>query len=109
MKSQKWITRKIFLKKCTYSDNKKNLWINHKFGLQRLETMTTPASHSLSAEEEAELARSNKKVKEMHHPSFFARGSTSGEKSFLPLKFSFKDKLVGEIPGAFVQAFNFSN
>ena len=34
-KSQKQITRKIFKKKNTYPDNKKNLWTNHKYGLKK--------------------------------------------------------------------------
>ena len=35
-KSQKQITRKIFFfKKNTYPDNKKNLWTNHKYGLNK--------------------------------------------------------------------------
>ena len=34
-KSQKQITRKIFLKKNTYPNNKKNLWTNHKYGLSK--------------------------------------------------------------------------
>lgn len=73
------------------------------------DSMTTSLPRSLLAEEEAELARSNKKVNEMHHPSFSTGGSNSEEKAFPPSKSSFKDKLMGEIPGAFVQAFNFSN
>ncbi|XP_030924751.1 uncharacterized protein LOC115951739 [Quercus lobata] len=67
----------------------------------------------LSREEEAELARSNKKVKNVSHAGFedhMREGLTS-----FPLNsgvarhpLSFRDKLVGEIPGAYVQAFNFS-
>nr|POE45152.1 hypothetical protein CFP56_28445 [Quercus suber] len=69
---------------------------------------------SLSREEEAELARSNKKVKDSHHTEF-KDGASEGS---LPRdsqdvwslsKSSFKDKLIGEIPGAYTQAFEFSN
>ena len=69
---------------------------------------------TLSREEEAELARSNKKVKDSHHAEFregliedsptsegHQRDSTTGV--------SFKDKLVGVIPGAYVKAFEFDN
>ena len=70
-----------------------------------------------SREEEAVLCRSTKKVKESHcddsqqnplhgfnpsdmGPSFIAESNT--------LKKSFKDKLIGDIPGAYAQAFDFS-
>ncbi|XP_075670361.1 uncharacterized protein LOC142640156 [Castanea sativa] len=65
----------------------------------------TPPS-SLSSEEEVELAKSNKKVKDAHHASFNERpneGEGPGR------KLSFKEKLVGTIPGAFSQAFLFSD
>nr|XP_023902463.1 uncharacterized protein LOC112014276 [Quercus suber]POF27029.1 uncharacterized protein CFP56_40394 [Quercus suber] len=70
------------------------------------------SERSLSLEEQAELARSNKKVKNVSHAGFceghslgsssptFAGGS--GSKNV-----SFKDKLMGEIPGAYTQAFCF--
>lgn len=68
---------------------------------------TRSLSHSLSCEEEEELVRSNKKVKDARYGSFneakypgFRDGSPSP-------KASFKDKLVGVIPGAYTQAFNF--
>ena len=66
---------------------------------------------TLSREEEAELAQSNKKVKDIHHADFNndireepcpirdTGLSSQGRKSF-------KDKLVGEIPGAFAEAFD---
>ena len=68
----------------------------------------------LSREEEAELARSNKKVKDIHHVDF-NNGSREGSPS--PVSHntessfggSFKDKLIGDIPGAFVKAFEFEN
>ena len=68
----------------------------------------------LSREEEAELARSNKKVKDIHHADF-NNGSREGSPS--PVSHntessfggSFKDKLIGDIPGAFVKAFEFEN
>lgn len=64
------------------------------------------APRSLTIEEEAELARSNKKVKDGHHANFSERlneGKGPGR------KLSFKEKLVGAIPGAFSQAFLFSD
>ncbi|KAK9988210.1 hypothetical protein SO802_028449 [Lithocarpus litseifolius] len=70
-------------------------------------------SQELSREEEAELRRSTKKVKEYH--SLESRQETvshgvdlhamAGSNGVSP---SFKDKLIGEIPGAYVQAFDFS-
>ena len=58
-----------------------------------------------SGEEEAELQRSTKKVKEDLH---FGPSQTSleqGERASNSM--SFKAKLVGDIPGAFAQAFKF--
>lgn len=54
-------------------------------------------------EEEDALARSTKKFKESHY--------TLGEKENVPdtKQGSYKDKLVGAIPGAFKQAFGFGN
>lgn len=67
----------------------------------------------VSREEEAKLARSNKKVKDAHHANFNDdQGYTPG-----PLllgngqsssKVSFKEKLLGDIPGAYRQAFDLS-
>ncbi|XP_075650818.1 uncharacterized protein LOC142621440 [Castanea sativa] len=62
---------------------------------------------SLSSEEKNELIRSNKKVKDKHY-------DTTEQASVEPLaasdaihpRLSFKDKLIGEIPGAFAQAFD---
>lgn len=61
-----------------------------------------------SREEDEELERSTKKVKENHSQGVNSRpasprtnGSGGG--------FSYKEKLVGEIPGAFEQAFAFAN
>ena len=69
---------------------------------------------TLSREEEAELARSNKKVKGYHHAEF---NVGSRESSPAPgqqntgsfAKASFKEKLVGEMPGAYVNAFDFES
>nr|POE97322.1 hypothetical protein CFP56_74350 [Quercus suber] len=70
------------------------------------------SERSLSLEEQAELARNNKKVKNVSHDGFceghspspsspsFAGGSSSKNVSF-------KDKLMGEKPGAYTQAFCF--
>ena len=68
--------------------------------------------HSLSLEEQAELARSNKKVKNVNHAGF-CEGQSSGSPSpnFAggqgSQNASFRDKLMGEIPGAYTQAFCF--
>nr|POF20341.1 hypothetical protein CFP56_66449 [Quercus suber] len=66
---------------------------------------------SLSLQEEAELIWSNKKIKEGHHASF-----KGGEKTDIGprldqgfVRKSFKDKLIGEIPGAYSQAFDLTN
>lgn len=67
----------------------------------------------LSREEEVELSRSKKKVKDVHHAEFHD-GSSDGDHSqghqnaWGSSRASFKDKLVGEIPGAFAKAFNFA-
>lgn len=70
----------------------------------------------LSREEEAELARSNKKVKDVHHAGFSqGPGARSPSPSpppptgSLARPTSFKDKLLGEIPGAYSRAFAFSD
>ena len=68
----------------------------------------------LLREEEAELARSNKKVKDINHAEF-NEGTSEGSLSWNSYKHgnknnvSFRDKLIGEIPGAFAQAFDFTN
>jgi len=69
----------------------------------------------LSREEEAELARSNKKAKDVNHAGFddgqgMGRPQPELGHAFWPPSPlpTFKDKLVGEIPGAYTQAFNFS-
>uniref|UniRef100_A0A7N2QXT1 Uncharacterized protein n=1 Tax=Quercus lobata TaxID=97700 RepID=A0A7N2QXT1_QUELO len=71
-------------------------------------------SRGLSSEEEVELARSNKKVEDLHHANFMedntnAVGGTPWMKDTINTQASFKDKLVGEIPGAYRQAFDFTN
>lgn len=58
-------------------------------------------------EEENELVRSTKKVKDSHHAIDERRSMRDGEPSYPP-KLSFKDKLVGEIPGAYSQAIAFT-
>nr|POF24405.1 hypothetical protein CFP56_40263 [Quercus suber] len=57
-----------------------------------------------SREEDDELQRSTKKVKENH--SLGARHNTFGSSSEEGSK-SYKEKLLGEIPRAFEQTFNF--
>ena len=71
-------------------------------------------SRILSREEEAELARSNKKVKDYHQAGFDDESSEGSphqlvQDTWAHSKVSFKDKLVGQIPGAFVQAFDLSD
>ena len=67
-----------------------------------------------SREEEAELARSNKKVKDIHHAEFNEGPWESSpplgyQSSDSFVKASFKDKLVGEMSGAYVKAFDFDS
>nr|POF20378.1 hypothetical protein CFP56_39660 [Quercus suber] len=72
------------------------------------------SSLALSREEQEELARSNKKVKDVNH-SGFREGQDSMPSSPSLCYGSwnratfFKDKLIGEIPSAFSQAFNLVN
>ena len=71
-------------------------------------------NRELLREEEAELPRSKKKVKEGHHANFNEGLSKSGhsqgaQSSWGAEKKTFKDKLVGEIPGAYAKAFDFSD
>ena len=62
--------------------------------------------HSLSCEEQEELARSTKKVKDVCHAGF-CEGQGSGSSSLSHAggagnhNISFKDKLLGEIPDAY--------
>lgn len=78
--------------------------------------MLSPSSPSpaLSREEQEELARSKKKVKDVNHAEFNdSRGSGPSSPTHLQGIWnrgnSFKDMLMGEIPGAFTQAFNFGD
>nr|POF27627.1 uncharacterized protein CFP56_66749 [Quercus suber] len=70
------------------------------------------SERSLSIEEQEELARSNKKVKNVNHVGF-CEGQSSGSSSSSfaggsgNQNASFKDKLMGEIPSAHTQAFCF--
>ncbi|KAL0002934.1 hypothetical protein SO802_016715 [Lithocarpus litseifolius] len=61
-----------------------------------------------------ELARSNKKVKNVNHAGFSDSSdsrpsSPSQPQGLWSRAMSFKDKVVGEIPGAYTQAFNFED
>lgn len=72
------------------------------------------SSQALSREEEAELHRSTKKVKGYHHFKPLSAPHTKGYDPVSPSglnepKISFKDKLVGEIPRAYAQAFDLSH
>ena len=78
--------------------------------------MAPQSSQERSREEEAELSRSTKKVKESHcndsqQRPFNGINPNAMGSSQLPepnnVKKSFKDKLIGEIPGAYAQAFDF--
>ena len=60
-------------------------------------------SLSLSLDEENKLFRSNKKVKDSHH-AIEENSPTRSRGSTYPLELSFRDKLVGEILGAYSQA-----
>nr|POE71615.1 hypothetical protein CFP56_38661 [Quercus suber] len=78
------------------------------------EIILTMQSRTLSREEESELARSNKKVKDFNHAGFNgdsrATSPSLGNQDWgSNTKPSFKDKLVGEIPGAFAQAFDLAD
>lgn len=70
--------------------------------------MVSERSRPLSRDEESELLRSNKKVKDSHHVSEDA-GPDRVRTAANPPKSSFRDKLVGEIAGTFSQAFDFSD
>ena len=62
---------------------------------------------TLSSKEKNELIRSNKKVKDNHHDTLEQTGiETRAVTDYVNPKLSFKDKLIGEIPGAFTQAFD---
>ncbi|XP_023888176.1 uncharacterized protein LOC112000309 [Quercus suber] len=72
------------------------------------------SSRALSKEEQEELVRSTKKVKDVSHVGFqegldSAASSPRNGRDVWSRNMSFKDKLVGDIPGAFTQAFNFGN
>ena len=70
--------------------------------------------HSLSHEEKQELAHSKKEVKDVSHAGF-CEGHNSGpmspnhDEGLCNPNTSFRDKLVGEIPGVFSQAFSFED
>nr|POE46294.1 hypothetical protein CFP56_64935 [Quercus suber] len=72
-------------------------------------------NRALSREEEEELECSNKKVKNVHHVDFTAshesRSHSQGcsEAPYIGESSSFKDKLLGKIPGAYNQAFAFDD
>lgn len=75
--------------------------------------MAPKSSQELSCEEEAELNRNNKKIKESHQSETVLEASLLGASlhAHYPshgAKQTFKDKLISEIPGAYIQAFDFS-
>ena len=69
---------------------------------------------TLSREKEAELAKSNKKVKDSRHAEF-NEGPSEGSPSrnnhnhWSKENASFRDKLMGKIPRAFAHAFDFTD
>nr|POF09647.1 uncharacterized protein CFP56_10828 [Quercus suber] len=69
---------------------------------------------ALSREEQEELLRSKKKVKDVSYARFqegldSAASSSRNDGNGWSRTTSFKEKLVGEIPGTFTQAFSFGN
>ena len=78
--------------------------------------MKSPSSlsRSLSCEEQKELAHSKKKVKDVNHADFSDSqdsrpSSITQSQGLWSRAVSFKDKVMGEIPGAYTQAFNFGD
>nr|POE49862.1 hypothetical protein CFP56_26778 [Quercus suber] len=66
----------------------------------------------LSTEEQAELSRSNKKVKNVGHAGFqegLDMPSSSHSNGSWNQTGTFKDRLMGEVPGAYTQAFSFED
>ena len=71
-------------------------------------------NRNLSREEESELARSKKKVKDVHHSDFVNDAyennhSQAFQNTWGATQTTFKEKLVGEIPGAYAKAFDFTD
>ena len=71
-------------------------------------------NRELTREEEAELSRSTKKVKDVHHAGFNEGLSEDGQGHDLHNAWgtdrkTFKEKLEGAIPGAYAEAFDFSD
>lgn len=69
---------------------------------------------ALSTEEQEELVRSNKKVKDVSHAGYQGRQDAESvcpnhEQGGWTDIGSFKDKLIGDIPGAYTQAFYFGD
>ena len=76
--------------------------------------MASSSFLSLSPEEQEELACSNKKVNNVNHAGFSdssdSRPSSPNQaQGMWSRAISFKDKVVGEIPSAYTQAFNFGD
>ena len=59
-----------------------------------------------SREEDVELQRSTKKVKEYHRAISNTAGSSQSSEGIRRL---YKERLTGEIPGAYEEAFSFEN
>ena len=74
--------------------------------------METSRSLMLLTEEQEELTRSNKKVKNVGHAGFqegLDMPSSSHSNGSWNQTGTFKDKLVGEVPSAYTQAFSFED
>ena len=76
--------------------------------------MMEECSLALSKEEQDEHVCSKKKVKNVSHAGFqdgldSVASSPRNDRGTWNREASFKDKLVGEIPGAFMQAFSFGD
>ena len=74
--------------------------------------MESSRSLMLSTEEQEELSRSNKKVKNVGHAGFqegLDVPSSSRSNGSWNQTGTFKDRLVGEMPGAYTQAFSFED
>nr|POF27371.1 hypothetical protein CFP56_14488 [Quercus suber] len=68
----------------------------------------------LSMEEQEELSRSNKKVKNVGHARFqegmdITSSSQRRSSGYWNQSMTFKDRLMGELPGAYTQAFSFED
>ena len=71
-------------------------------------TAESSRSLMLSTEEQEELSRSNKKVKNVGHAGFREGMDTNSSSPWQQAE-TFKDRLLGEVSGAYTQAFSFED